>query len=211
MAAGVLTLFVIGVYKIYSSVTRTGMMGSWSSAALTQIRNGWSLLRIEISRATPPELVTQMGSQEIAGTEKQRKLYVPATIPYETDCSKDEKILEFYMCQPGRKDVPGLSNLPTEIMMGSLEVKNRKILYRRSIVSQDPSMQNKTPELFQVICDDPAKLRVELNPAVGTLSVRLKNFVKLTVVAQHPRYKNTQLTESVDAPFEVEFAKGGFP
>ncbi|GAB1355268.1 hypothetical protein MASR1M12_40100 [Erysipelotrichia bacterium] len=63
MGASILAMLFFVSYRLFSSFTRTQEVGHWAATTTKQLRNGLTLLRNELSRATKPEIVTQKGSE----------------------------------------------------------------------------------------------------------------------------------------------------
>lgn len=217
VASVVLSMLVYFVYLLFSSFSRTQEVGHWSFNTTNRMRNGLTLLRTEIGRSSKPEVVTQKGSEpfDTGNGDKERFLYVPADMPFSTEnVSGEQLILQFYMCRLGREGMPGQTAIAPEIMIGKLIINDRKLLYRRTILSQPADYPDKIPEMSQVIAEDISRVELstrEIDPAVGELSVKNRNFLVITIASKHPRYTNTTVVESIDAPFEVEVRRGGFP
>jgi len=212
IASVVMVALLTAVYEIYSVVMRTSVMGSWTNTTTSDLRNGLNLLRSEVTRITQPEMITQKGSELIEGEAAKAKLYAPSNLPFSSDLKNgDLKLLQFYMCQPGKKDVPGEPDEPPEVMKGLFQLANNKLIYTREVISQNTSVASKTAPISQIICRDPSKIEISIREAPATLSVKLRNFIQIKVTATHPRYNQTTVTETMEAPFEVPFAKGGFP
>lgn len=217
VASVILSMLVYFVYLLFSSFSRTQEVGHWSFNTTNRMRNGLTLLRTEIGRASMPEVVTQKGSEpfDTGNGDQERFLYVPADMPFSTDnVSGEQLILQFYMCRLGREGMPGQTAITPEILMGKVTINEGKLLYQRSILSQPADYPDKIPAISQVIAEDISKVELstrEIDPAAGELSVKNRNFLVITVTANHPRYTNTTVVESIDAPFEVEVRRGGFP
>ncbi len=220
IASSILVLMMTAAYNIYRSVARTQDVGHWSSTAANQLRNGLGLLRTEITRSTPPTEITQKGTTLI-GDAKYQILYGPPSNPYTNDFSSgDTKLIEFFMCQPGKLGkldapgdsfaLPGVKSEGTEVMQGLLEIVGKKLVYRRTIISQPSTVAKKTPEYFQEICANPKSIEIQIIETPD-LSVKARNIIRVTVVAQHPRYPETRVTETMEAAFEVPFQLGGHP
>lgn len=220
IASSILVMAMTAAYSIYRSVARTQEVGHWTSMTANQLRNGLTLLRNEITRATPPTQITQQGTTPF-GDPAQGFLYGPPTNPYTNDFSSgDTKLIEFFMCQPGKRGkldapgepfaIPGVKSEDPEIMQGLLEIVGRKLVYRRTIISQPGTVVQKTPTYFQEICANPKSIEIKITQTPD-LSVKARNIIHVTVVAQHPRYPETKVTESMEAAFEVPFQLGGYP
>lgn len=212
----ILSMLFYFVYMLFSAYSRTQEVGHWSTATIKELRNGLSLLRNEISRTTKPEIITQKGTEPFntGSGDKQEFLYCPTTIPYENDFSTgDEKLLHFFMCQPGKQNLPGETNVAPEIISGNLLIENKKLMYRRIIDSQPEGIVDKIPELAQIISRSPSKISIGIKEVADSadLSVSNRNFIVISIEARHPRYKNSKVVETAEIPFEVPFRKGGFP
>ena len=228
IAAFILVLFLGGIYKLFSSINRAHSMGSWVNATTIEIRNGLNLLRHEISRATPPKMVTQQGSEDF-GTPDYKKFYYPSKGKQDglkfprPDASPPEPLLKFFMCQPGRKNIVGEIPVEPEIIQGSLVLKGNSLVYSRTIISQDSSIASKTPIISQIICRNVHQITLEIlgqddgitptpdEKGLGEseLSVKKRNFIRIHLSSIHPRYGATKVEETMEAPFEVAAEKDG--
>lgn len=221
IGAGILALLISIVYKVYSSVAYTQEVGHWVAKTTTQIRNGLTLLRNEISRATPPSIITQKGAITDTFPDEYKKLFIlnnPLNIEIRPNSGNiNQKVIKFFMCQAGKKGgnnssdpdaIPGINSESCEVMQGLLEVVGNKILYHRSIVSQPTDVVNKTAELSQEICSNLASLSIEVIPTTQ-INVKSRNLLRITITSRHPKYTNTTVTESIEATFEVDFTTGG--
>ncbi|MBF0503153.1 MAG: prepilin-type N-terminal cleavage/methylation domain-containing protein [Candidatus Riflebacteria bacterium] len=213
IAASILAMLFGGIYQIFSSVKRTHEMAAWTSSTTTTIRNGLSLMRGEITRISCPSKITQAGMEFIDTTLAQNKLYIagnPQTVLFPP--GGDARLLHFYMCKPGREGIVGEADIGFEIMEGILEIKGSKIVYSRNIITNTnvPADQQTQP-LSTVICANPASITLSLSMAAvqASVSVKLRNFVNISIEAQHPKYPSTHVTEVIEAPFEVDAQVGG--
>lgn len=216
IAASVMAMLMYFVYQLFSSFARTQDVGHWTLTTTRQLRNGLTLLRNELTRVTRPEVVTQKGSEAFntGNGDRELFLYAPDTMPFSTEnINTDQKLLHFYMCRPGRQSLPGESDIAPEIITGQLYLEGGKLKYRRIIESQPVDFPEKISELFQVIAEDISKIEISTREIAATdeLSVKNRNFIVITLTARHPRYTNSAVTESIEAPFEVEVKRGGFP
>jgi len=216
IAASIMSMLIYFVYQLFFSFARSQDVGHWSLTTTSQLRNGLTLLRNELTRVTKPEVVTQKGSKEfITGNGDQEKfLYVPGTMPFSTEnVSTNQRLMHFYMCRPGRQDLPGESNIAPEIISGQLFLEGGKLKYRRIIESQPAAFHDKISELHQTISEHISKIEITTKEidASDELSVKNRNFIVITLSARHPRYVNSVITESIEAPFEVDVKSGGFP
>lgn len=210
IASSILVAMMTAAYNIYRVVAKTQAMGHWSTMAATQLRNGLILIRNEITRATEPTNVTQKGTIPV-GDAKYRILYGPPTNPFSDDFkSGDKKLVEFFMSQPGKAGVPGVTDEGYEIMQGLLEISGGRLVYSRTMISQQ-NVVKPTQELTQVICENPVKIDISFRQVTGQLSVKDRNFINIAVVAQHPNFQETKVTESGEAAFEVDLQLGGHP
>ncbi|GAB4269989.1 MAG: hypothetical protein Kow0029_06440 [Candidatus Rifleibacteriota bacterium] len=212
----ILSMLVYFVYRLFSAYSRTQEIGHWSTATIKELRNGLTLLRNEISRATKPEVVTQKGTIpfDTGNGDREKFLYCPETMPYENDFTTgDTTILHFFMCRPGKKDLPGEADVSPEVLSGKLIIKNKKLVYQRTIDSQPEGIPDKIPELTQVIANSPSRISLTLKEVAdpAELSVSNRNFIVISIEAQHPRYSNSKVVETAEIPFEVPVKKGGFP
>ncbi len=216
VAASVLAILFYFVYLLFASFARTQEMGHWNLTTIKQLRNGLTLLRNEIGRATYPEVVTQKGSEafDTGNGDLERFLYVPAVIPFETEAINiDQKLIQFFMCRPGRSSLPGTTDIGPELITGTLSLEGGKLRYRRTIESQPAEFEEKISEISQIIADNLSKIEISTKevPATEDLSVSNKNFLVISLTARHPRYTNTIVRETIEAPFEVDVKRGDFP
>lgn len=216
IAASIMSMLMYFVYQLFSSFARSQDVGHWSLSTTRQLRNGLTLLRNELTRVTKPEVVTQKGSESfVTGNGDQEKfLYVPDSMPFSTeDINVDQRLMHFYMCRPGRQNLPGKSNIAPEILSGQLFLEGGKLKYRRIIESQPADFEEKISELHQVISENISKIDIATKEidAADELSVKNRNFIVITLTARHPRYTNSMVKESIEAPFEVDVKRGGFP
>ena len=214
IAFSILVMLFSIIYKLFTSIARTQDIGHWATMTTKEVRNGLVLLRNEISGATEPKLVTQKGTEPFqSDTAKENYLYCPS-LPYNNNLTGgNTKILHFFICQPGRKNMPGETNINPEIMSGILEIKDGKLIYNRIIESQPAEIASKTQRLTHVVCNNPSNISLTTKEVddPSQLSVKNRNFLVLTVTAQHPKYPKTTITETMEAPFEVKLKKGTFP
>jgi len=216
IAAIILASFMGGVYKVFRSVARSQEISAWCSGTTTFIRNGLTLVRNEIGRVCKPKKMTQKGIEEIddqAAVAPYEKLKLPALSDRRiTNFSANKPILVFYMCKPSKEGIPGEPDRGCEIMKGELKIENGKIYYERSVVTnQNVPPEEQTHPLKQLICETPLKVEISLRKASdqNILSVKLRNFVGISITAVHPKYPTTKIVEEVEAPFEVEPLEGG--
>ncbi len=214
IAAAIMAGFFLGVYKIYQSVARHQEIGAWVQGTTTQLRTGLTFLRNEISQASKPKLMTQMGIQDLPQAPEliapYEKLKCPAVANKDvTDFSSNRSLLQFFMCKPGRQGIPGEADSGWEIVQGDLKVEGGKLVYERSIVTNTnvPSGEQTKP-IKQNICLTPQKVSFTLKRATGNLSVKLRNFIEIEITAFHPRYTKTTVIEAIDVPFEVDAIEG---
>lgn len=216
MGASILAMLFYFSYRLFSSYTRSQEMGHWSVMTTKQLRNGLTLLRGEISRATRPEVVTQKGSKpfDTGNADREQFLYTPESLPFETEnVNGVQKLVHFYMCRPGMQDLPGEANISPEILSGTLSIEDGKLRYRRAIVSQPAGIKNKIPELAQVVAEDISKISISSSEVASAdeLSVKNRNILTIALTARHPRYTNSTVVESIEATFEVPVKRGDIP
>lgn len=216
IAASIMSMLMYFVYQLFTSFARSQDVGHWSLTTTRQLRNGLTLLRNELTRVTKPEVVTQKGSKPfVTGNGDQETfLYIPDSMPFATeDINTNQRLLHFYMCRPGKQDLPGESNIAPEILSGQLFLEDGKLKYRRIIESQPAEFEEKISELQQVISEDISRIEIATKEidATDELSVKNRNFITITLMARHPRYTNSVVKESIEAPFEVDVKRGGFP
>ncbi len=216
MGASILAMLFFFSYRLFSSFTRTQEMGHWAANTTKQLRNGLTLLRNEMSRATRPEVVTQKGSElfNTGNGDRELFMYVPETMPFETEnISADQKLLHFYMCRPGKLNLPGEANISPEILSGSLYLEEGKLKYRRAVESQPADFPDKIGPQSQVIAENISKIGISISEVIdpNDLSVKNRNLLKMSLTARHPRYKNSTVTETMEGTFEVLVKRGEFP
>ncbi len=216
MGASILAMLFFVTFRLFSSFSRTQEVGHWAATTTKQLRNGLTLLRNEMSRATRPEEVTQKGSEPfVTGNgDREQFMYVPAAMPFETEnVSADQKLLHFYMCRPGKKNLPGETNIGPEILAGSLYLEGGKLKYRRTVEAQPAAFAEKISAQSQVIAENISKISLSFKEVtnVADLSVNNRNILAITLTAKHPRYPNSVVTESLEATFEVPTRLGGHP
>ncbi|MBF0548227.1 MAG: prepilin-type N-terminal cleavage/methylation domain-containing protein [Candidatus Riflebacteria bacterium] len=207
IASVILVGFLYGVYELFMSFRRVNDRGMWVSKTTNEVRNGLNLLRQEISKATVPTTITQTGGDSSLYTSDSKLFFSgsPVTI---TDFSADAHLLKFFMGVPGRQGIVGEPDIPTTIMQGLLEIQGGQVIYTRSFVSGDST---KIPEISQIIARNPGKIDLEIVQITdqNLLAVNLRNFVKLTIESVAPKFPETKVTESIEAPFEVVPQQGG--
>lgn len=218
IGASVLSILFYFSYRLFSSYSRTQEMGHWSAMTTKQLRNGLNLLRNEISRATRPEVVTQKGSEPFntGNGDREQFLYTPATLPFETeDINSDQKLVHFYMCRPGRQNLPGEADIGPEILAGTLSLEGGKLKYRRTIESQPSEIEDKIQEQTQIIAENISKISISAREVSGAgtdeLSVKNRNILTIALMARHPRYTNSTVVETIEATFEVPVRRGSIP
>lgn len=215
IGASVLAMLFFVTFRLFSSFSRTQEMGHWSATTTKQLRNGLTLLRNELSRATRPEIVTQKGSEsfDTGNGDREHFLYLPAAMPFETETITNQKLLHFYMCRPGRSNLPGESDIGPEILAGSLYLENGKLIYRRAVEAQPADFSDKISALTQVVSENISKISMSVQEVADTddLSVKNRNILTISLTARHPRYQNSTVTETIEATFEVKTKLGGHP
>lgn len=216
MGASILAMLFFVSYRLFSSFTRTQEVGHWAATTTKQLRNGLTLLRNELSRATKPEVVTQKGSEPFntGNGDREQFLYLPDTIPFETeDVTSNRKLLHFYMCRPGKQGLPGETDIGPEILSGALFLSGGKLRYRRTIEAQPGDFPEKIGALEQVIAENISKITISSKEVadLNDLSVKNRNILTISLTSKHPRYQNSTVTESLEATFEVPTKRGGHP
>jgi hypothetical protein len=216
MGASILAMLFFFSYRLFSSFTRTQEVGHWAATTTKQLRNGLTLLRNEMSRATKPEVVTQRGSVpfDTGNGDRELFMYVPATIPFETEnVSVDQKLLHFYMCRPGKQSLPGETDIAPEILSGTLYLEGGKLKYRRQIVTQPADYPEKIGAQSQIIAEHISKISITVSEVADPddLSVKNRNLLTIALTSRHPRYTASTVTESLEGTFEVLVRRGGHP
>jgi len=216
MGASILAMLFFVSYRLFSSFTRTQEVGHWAATTTKQLRNGLTLLRNELSRATKPEVVTQKGSEPFntGNGDREQFLYLPDTVPFETeDVGTDRKLVHFYMCRPGKKSLPGETDIDPEILSGALFLSGGKLRYRRTVETQPADFPDKIGALEQVVAENISKIVISSKEVadLNDLSVKNRNILTISLTSKHPRYPNSTVTESLEATFEVPTKRGGHP
>ncbi len=216
MGASILALLFFVSYRLFSSFTRTQEVGHWAATTTKQLRNGLTLLRNELSRATKPEVVTQKGSQTFntGNGDREQFLYLPDTVPFETeDVGTDRKLVHFYMCRPGKRGLPGETDIDPEIISGALFLSGGRLRYRRTVEAQPADFPDKIGAIEQVIAENISKVVISVKEVadLNDLSVKNRNILTISLTSKHPRYPNSTVTESLEATFEVPAKRGGHP
>jgi prepilin-type N-terminal cleavage/methylation domain-containing protein len=204
LMAGLMT----AVYQMYSAVSKTQTIGQWMLETTTQLRNGLSLIREEIAQASKPQKVTQMGAEELFGGawDSWKELICPTGSAAAggktfTDFTQNKTLLAVYSSNPGREGIPGVANEATTVTEVTVKIDQKQlVMEKRKVVPMGVVTRR------QVICAHPTSITFRLIkiPVGTTLSVKNRHSIDIEVHATHPRYTTTNVTESINGPFEVE-------
>jgi len=213
IAASVLAMLLGAAYKVFSSVSRVQTIGQWNNRTTMQIRNGLSLLRNELSRASRPVKLTQSGMvSDPNGSNETLSLHVKDNSSTITFPAANQNLMSFFICQPAREGIPGMPDIGSpEVMVSRVSVVNGSIVYTRELFGG--SSAQPTSPLRQVICENPEQIILSIGQTTDPteLAVNKRNFVRVNIIAHHPKYPDAKVSESIEAPFEVPIETGNIP
>ncbi|HNV71496.1 MAG TPA: prepilin-type N-terminal cleavage/methylation domain-containing protein [Candidatus Ozemobacteraceae bacterium] len=196
IASIVMVGFFVGVYKVYSAVMKSAKKTNWSLSAQQWARNGLTLIREEMQRASDKIEFDGIGKSTI--TPMPFKINATSPVP------DGGKIAEWYICIPF-KNVEGTE--PGAVLKSTLTLQGGKVTYERKKESGDNSHD---PDITRVIMENVGSFSIDIEPLDVDFSEKGK-LVKLGVELKHPsttEFPDTRVIEETAAKVEVEVTKG---
>ncbi|MFZ2959478.1 MAG: prepilin-type N-terminal cleavage/methylation domain-containing protein [Candidatus Ozemobacteraceae bacterium] len=191
IASMVLVIFFIGIYSIYSGVTKSVRRAQWSLSAQQMARTGLGFLREEMQRASDRVDISGMG--KVIYTPKPMTLTVGDPVP-------DGTVAQWAICVPFTN---GTSPRPGAEITCQVQLQGRKLVYTRTGgLTDDPDINGKVL-VENVEAMTTSKVALD---TTGSL-IATGSLVTMKIKLQHPirpEFQDTRVIEETAAKVEVQ-------
>ena len=206
MAVAILAVLVYSVNTLFSRTVKNVDVGDWKSKTQTRMRTATKQLAKDVARATYPSMIT-LSDTVIDKNAKWKLRYKDGL----TNASSGGKMLEFYICTPG-KNVPD-EKTEQRIIKATAMFENtpeHTRLYLSKGVEKGPPPESADDTKKMLLLEDVSYIDMKVIKAEDATTYdtanRIKYFLKIEMQCIHPRYPKTIVTEVAEIPLIVDAA-----
>jgi|GEM_PF-3754504 len=203
VAASMLVLVIGTFYSLFTGAIRAANIGDWKSRSQFKIRVAMKQLHMDISAATYPSLIAL--NQTTVDRDKKWMLKYKSG---KTDVKNagDVKLLEFYICTPG-KNTP-VESIPKKIIKAVLSVEKKDsktiLTYQKELIegNAEPGDSKRSELVEDAVFFDASLIKPDAEAAID----RAEFILKVEIGTEHPQYAQTCISEVIEVPLHVHAA-----
>lgn len=212
MVAAMIVTIIGAFFSLFSGTIRKVNIGDWKSTTQIKMRTAVKRLHMDISSATYPAMIT-LNKTIIEKDDKWNLLYKPGktffqtlAVDTENSTSNEEKLLEYYICIPGR-DTPVQKKkrkIIKSVVTAQKINKKMALVMNKYLIEGDEVSGDLQKIILLEDVDFFSASHFEVPPLKANDPVNV--VFKIELRAQHPQHPQTGLNESIDIPLNVQAA-----